>query len=208
MKRIYIASKKKFNFSKFDFNQLEEIKEKKIFLCYSIQFRELAEEVRKILGNRVVQFEQILGCSNPKLNKSVKALLLVGEGGFHSISLNYETGIKTYVFNEAGLKEVSKEEVSKLERREKGAYLNYLNSERVGILVSTKLGQNKIGRAINFKKNLKNKKGYLFIGNEINLKEFENFRLNSWINSSCPRIDLEDNRIINLTKLEDLNSRH
>ncbi|MCK4553158.1 diphthamide synthesis protein [Candidatus Pacearchaeota archaeon] len=48
---------------------------------------------------------------------------------------------------------------------------------------------------------MKNKKSYLFISNNINTSEFENFGLDSWVNTACPRLDMEDNRIVNISKL-------
>ena len=50
------------------------------------------------------------------------------------------------------------------------------------------------------KKKLK-KQSYLFICNNINTYEFENFGLDSWVNTACPRMDMEDNKIINIDKL-------
>ena len=48
---------------------------------------------------------------------------------------------------------------------------------------------------------IKNKGVYLFISNETNTKEFENFPdINSWINTACPRLDF-DNSVTNVGDL-------
>jgi 2-(3-amino-3-carboxypropyl)histidine synthase len=208
MKRVFIPTRKIFNLKKIDFSSLKKIKENKIALCYSIQFEELAKNIEKQFDKKIAQRVQVLGCSSPKFNKEIEAILIIGEGKFHPVSLSYTTGKKVYVFNEFGLKEINQLEISNLEKREKGAYLKYLNSKKVGIIISTKPGQQKMQRAIDFKKENKDKKNYLFITNEINVNEFENFKLNSWINSACPRIDLDNTSIINMSKIEKLNSRH
>jgi diphthamide biosynthesis enzyme Dph1/Dph2-like protein len=200
MKKLFIPTKKKFY--DVDLTKLSEIKETKIALAYSIQFEELAISIEKELEGKVVQKVQVLGCSSPTFDDSVEAILLIGEGKFHSVSLAYETGKKVYLFNESGLIEVSSEEVEKLEKREKGAYLRYLHSESVGIMISTKPGQQRMKRAIEFKENVSEKKSYLFLANELKINEFENFGLDSWVNTACPRMDLDEASVINITKVE------
>ena len=56
--------------------------------------------------------------------------------------------------------------------------------------------------ALKIKNNLKNKKSYLFIGNEINPREFENFSLSSWLNTACPRLDF-DFSVINIREIRE-----
>jgi diphthamide biosynthesis enzyme Dph1/Dph2-like protein len=58
---------------------------------------------------------------------------------------------------------------------------------------------------MNISKKLKNKKNYFFLSNEINVNEFENFDINSWINTACPRMDF-DSSVINISDLEKLNN--
>jgi len=105
---------------------------------------------------------------------------------------------------------ISEKEVQKMEQKEKGMYLKYLHSEKIGILVTNKPGQQRLKNALRYLKSLKEKKGYIFISNDLNTKEFENFQINCWVNTACPRMDLTDGEIINLEKLqrlEKLNSR-
>ena len=78
--------------------------------------------------------------------------------------------------------------------------MNFLNADKAGILVSTKPGQENLKEAIEFKKKTK-KKTYIFICNNINTSEFENFGLKAWVNTACPRLDMNDYRIVNLSQL-------
>jgi 2-(3-amino-3-carboxypropyl)histidine synthase len=78
------------------------------------------------------------------------------------------------------------------------SYLKFLNAEKIGILVSTKPGQENLKKALSLK--LKNKKSYLFLSNNIDIREFENFGINSWVNTACPRMDF-DSGVINLRNL-------
>jgi len=199
MKVLFVSAKK--IFGKVDFAALEKIKEDKISLCYSIQFEELAKEVKKRLNEKIVDEIQVLGCSSPIFSEKSKAILIIGEGEFHSVALAYESGLKVYVFNENGLKEIKEVQIEEMKKREKGAYLKYLNSKKIGVLVSTKPGQQRLARALDFKKSTKDKKIYIFVTNEINVNEFENFGIESWINSACPRMDLENKVLLNINSL-------
>lgn len=188
-------------------NFLDKLPEE-IALFYSIQFKEVAKEIFSKIGNkkRVTIFSQILGCSNPKIPKETKAILLIGNGRFHAISLAYESKLPVYLYDNGKFTEIFKEEISKLVSNEKAALLNYLSSDRIGILVSTKPGQERLKNALDFKDSLKIKKGYIFISNEINALEFENFSLKSYVNTACPRMDLVSPKIINLSRVKEIKS--
>src|SRR3989339_534122 len=89
-------------------------------------------------------------------------------------------------------------------KNQKASYVRYLSAKNIGILVSTKPGQENLKQALDFKNNLKDKKGYLFIANNLNTNEFENFNIDSWVNTACPRMDLNNNKIINLKYVNEL----
>ena len=194
------------------------IPEKTLALCYSNQFMEIAEKIYKKFKDRFVYKTQVLGCSNPKFPKEVEGILIIGQGKFHSVSLAYESRLPVYILEGEVIEKVGREEIEKLERKEKGAYLSYLNAKTIGILVSSKPGQARLDKALKFQKNLQGtlpghknlqagKKSYIFVGNDLNISEFENFGLDFWVNTACPRIDLTEGPLINLDKLEKLMKR-
>jgi diphthamide biosynthesis enzyme Dph1/Dph2-like protein len=189
-----------------------EINEKKILglnlpinivIAYSIQYKEVALKIKNILSkkNKILSTIQVLGCSSPKLPKETEAILLISSGKFHAVSLAATTNLPVYLFESSELKKISKEEIELFNKRKKVAYLKFLNEEKIGVLISTKPGQENLKKSLSLK--LKNKILYFFVANNINNKEFENFGINSWINTACPRLDF-DNSIINLTDLENL----
>ncbi|MCW8966905.1 MAG: diphthamide synthesis protein, partial [Candidatus Pacearchaeota archaeon] len=170
-------------------------------ICYSIQYKEIAEQIKKQIPN-LTAFLQVLGCSKPKFPKNTKAILLISDGKFHAISLAYESKLPVYLFSNNNLQKISKEDVSSLEKKQKGAYLKYLHSEKIGILVSTTPGQENLKKALEFAKSHKDKDSYLFIASNINTNEFENFpQIESWINTSCPRMDMNNASIINISQI-------
>jgi 2-(3-amino-3-carboxypropyl)histidine synthase len=206
MKTLFIPA---FSNAKADESEINRVSEKlprNIVLAYSIQYKDLAEEFRKKLSKKhnITAFMQVLGCSQLPIPKGTEALLLIGSGRFHAIALALETSLPIYIYNKE-LSQISEKEIEQLKNKKKTAYLKFLSSEKIGIIVSAKPGQENLERALKLKKQLKNKKSYLFIANEINTGEFENFRLNSWINTACPRLDM-DFPIMNLEDLKKLNS--
>ncbi|VVB82060.1 2-(3-amino-3-carboxypropyl)histidine synthase [uncultured archaeon] len=175
---------------------------KNLAIAYSIQYKEIATKIKEILSkkNNITSFIQVLGCSIPKFSKQTEAVLLISSGKFHGVSLALETNLPIYIWEGNELTKINNEEINQLRKRKKAAYLNFLNSEKIGIIVSTKPGQENLKKAISLKSNIKNKKSYLFISNEVNTKEFENFGINSWVNTACPRMDF-DSSIINMHSL-------
>jgi 2-(3-amino-3-carboxypropyl)histidine synthase len=171
-----------------------------IAIAYSIQYKEVAEKIRKILSqkHKITLVTQVLGCSSPKFSKETEAILLLSSGKFHAVSLAVETGIPVYILESDNIKKISKEEIDLLNKKKMASYMKFLNAEKIGILISTKPGQENLKKALSLK--LKNKKSYLFLSNNIDIREFENFGINSWVNTACPRLDF-DSSVINLRNL-------
>jgi len=201
MKTIFIPAKSKATLNRAKIKELSKKLPKDLVITYSIQYQELAFEIKKILANHnILKIIQVLGCSQPKFPKNTKAVLLIGSGRFHAVSLAYETKLPIYILEKNQLTKISEKDIELYKRKNKASYLKFLNAENVGILISTKPGQENLQRALNLKKKLK-KNSYLFISNAINIHEFENFGLDCWVNTACPRLDM-DSHVININKLK------
>jgi diphthamide biosynthesis enzyme Dph1/Dph2-like protein len=205
MKVLFFPTKTKFEL---DEEKIKEFPEKgKIFLAYSIQYKEIAEKIKSILKNEITGFSQILGCSKLKIPKETKAIILVSSGRFHAVSLAYETSKDVYLFEHNNFIKINEKEIEQIRNKKKASYSNFLNSEKIGILISTKPGQEKLNQALKIKerinKKFPEKKVYLFLSNNIDFNEFENFDIQSWVNSACPRLDFDDsnNNMINISEL-------
>ncbi|NMB66829.1 hypothetical protein GYA25_02115 [Candidatus Woesearchaeota archaeon] len=208
MKVLFFPTKIKF---KLDEEKIKEFPEKgKIFLVYSIQYKEIAEKIKSLLKNEITGFSQVLGCSKIKIPKETKAIILVSSGRFHAVSLAYETSKDVYLFEHNNFIKINEKEIEQIRNKKKASYSNFLNSEKIGILISTKPGQEKLSQALKIKEIINQKfpekKVYLFLSNNIDFKEFENFDIQSWVNSACPRLDFDDsnNKMINISELFDL----
>lgn len=202
MKKIFIPLIESFEIKKEILEKINNELPKEIAIFYTIQYENIAKEIlKKIKNKKITKFSQVLGCSNPKIPNNTNAILLIGEAEFHSHSLAYESKKNIYLLERGNLKKIEKQEIENLEKKERNAFANFLNQDEIGIIISTKPGQARLKRALELKNKIKNKKVYFFLANEINTKEFENFGLKSWVNTACPRMDLEDNRIININSI-------
>jgi len=203
MKTLFIPTKIKSEVNKSKILEISKKLPKNLAIVYSIQYKDIADEIKKILSkkHKITQFIQILGCSKPKFPKETKSILLISSGRFHAISLASKNKIPVYILESNKLKKISKEQIDSMKRKNKASYVKFLNAQKIGILISTKPGQENFKKAIILKNKLKNKDSYLFISNEINSREFENFpEIQSWINTACPRLDF-DSSIINIDKI-------
>jgi len=199
MKTLFIPAKSKAKINTKKVLELVKKLPKNIAITYSIQFKEIASKIKDILKDKkITSFTQVLGCSKPQF-KDTDAILLIGSGKFHAISLAYETKLPVFILSRDSLEQISKQDIELIEKKHKAAYLKYLHSNKIGVIVSTKPGQNRLKQALKLSKN-KDKKHYVFLTNNINRNEFENFDIDSWVNTACPRLDM-DSSVINIDKL-------
>jgi diphthamide biosynthesis enzyme Dph1/Dph2-like protein len=218
MKQLFIPAKVK---SEINTKKISELNlPKSIAIAYSIQYKEIASQIQKILSkkHKITDFVQILGCSKPKFSKDTKAILLISSGKFHAVSLAVESNLPVYILGSGKLIKISEDEqfrggkvsdmqarlraeIDSFRKRKKVSYMKFLNADKIGILISTKPGQENLQKALALKSKIKKKDVYLFISNDINTKEFENFPdIKSWVNTACPRLDF-DNSVINSSDL-------
>lgn len=220
MKTLFIPAKIKSKVNKKKIKSLSRKLPKNIAIAYSVQYKDIAFEIKKLLSNNITKITQVLGCSKPSFPKNTQAIILIGSGRFHALSLACETrllgsdkikdinndfrvaeqNLPIYILEKNKLSKIPESEIESLKKIKKGSYLKFLNAQKIGILISTKPGQENLKKAIDLSKKIKDKKSYLFIGNNINVSEFENFGLESWVNIACPRLDM-DFPIINMQEL-------
>lgn len=198
MEKIFIPaySKEKFALKLKDFLKLP----RQIALVYSIQYYKQALNLKAFLEKnkfKISKFSQTLGCLNQSFLKDTKAVLLIGSGRFHAVSLAIESSLPIYIYEAGKIEKISEKEIKELKSKKKVAYMHFLSSNNIGILVSNKPGQQKLEEALEIKCSLeskfKNKKFFIFLSNNINTSEFENFGIASWINTACPRLDFDYN---------------
>lgn len=195
---------------------LKEKNFKQLFLFSAIQFntKKIEEQlkrngikVKKAKAKRTLKKGQILGCDcyedsfDKQIFQEEGEILYVGDGLFHPLALliaqkeNFRKRI--FIFNpiRKELKTLEEREIEDIKKRLIRNLRFYLNSEKVGLIVSTKFGQQYLNSVIKLKKELekKGKKVFIFVCDFLDFKDLENFPfIKCWVNSACPRIGFDD----------------
>ena len=135
----------------------------KIGLVTTVQFIGQIKEVKSILekkdkkvflgkGKHTAYQGQVLGCDVDaaiSIEKKVDAFLYIGSGLFHPIAISLKTKKDVFTFNPLTNKfdKVDKKEVEKINKRKKGALIKFLSSKEIGVIVTTKPGQEQLKEA-------------------------------------------------------------
>ena len=179
---------------------------KNLYLVYTIQYKKYAQKIKEIISSRsdfeIKGFTQVLGCAN--LKTDADAILLIGSGRFHAVEMALMAGKEVYILEADSLNKITKQEIEELQKNRKIQLTKFYASDRIGIIVSLKPGQCNMKQALEFAEKLKEKgkQPYIFVENFIDIKEFENFPIDSWINTACPGLEL-DNGMLNLRDLDE-----
>jgi diphthamide biosynthesis enzyme Dph1/Dph2-like protein len=203
MKLLYIEAKQKNINIKLNKTEIKKLP-KKLILVYSIQYKDLAILYRKELEKnkiKIENFQQVLGCSKVS-NKNNLPILLIGTGRFHAQNL-YLQASEVFILEGSKIIKINKKEIDDLKNKKRTALIKFLGANNIGILVSTKPGQENLNKAIELKKNLEenNKKAYIFIANNLDISQFENFTIDSWVNTACAGLAMDNPNIINIEDL-------
>jgi len=179
---------------------------KELFIAYSIQYKALASDVKAYLStkkHKIQGFKQVLGCS--KL-KTKAPLLLIGSGRFHALGLALQNEVPIYIYNNNQIETIDKKQIELLKKRKQAALSKFLMANKIGILVSTKPGQDrkKDAEALKKKLELKGKNVYFFVSNNLNLSDLENFFIDSWVNTACPGLAYDTPKLINIDDLSSI----
>jgi len=149
---------------------------------------------------------QVLGCNASeaeKIKNQVDQWLFVGSGEFHPVQVQLKTDQPVWLWNPVTkeLGELPKERVESWRKRKQGQLNKFLHAKRVGIIVSTKIGQKNLMRAFDLQKK-QDKEYYIFACDEMDMAEFENFNfVEFWVNTACPRIP---DQAVNMINIDDL----
>ena len=202
MKIMMVESryKGKINLSNLDASALP----KNCGLATTVQFLEFVDEIKELLeknGKTIFvdkikqKYEgQLLGCDGgaaEKVKAKGDAFLYIGTGIFHplGITLNSDKDVFCYDPVNAVLSKIDKEQIERYNKKRKGAYLKFMEAKEIGILVSLKPGQNNFRKAVELKKQLKDKNCYIFAFDTLDFNQVENFPfIQCWVNTACNRI--------------------
>lgn len=194
---------------------LKKEKIKSIDLFASVQFSDLDNFIKELKdlkikvnstkAKRTDKPLQILGCDcypdSFKDNLKSDIILYVGDGLFHPKALVLATKKNVTIFDPISdnVRVLTKKDLEKELMIKKRNLMKYLNSKKLGILVTIKPGQQYFLSAKRLKENLEKegKKVYIFINDNLDPKNYENYPfIDCWVNTACPRIGTDD--IVNI----------
>ena len=125
------------------------------------------------------------------------ALLYVGDGLFHPKALLLSQLKEIILWDPIAQKMsiIDQKDVQKQLDRSKANLKKFIAAQNIGIMVSTKPGQQYLKAAQELKKKLaeQGKKSYIFIEDTLKINQFENYNfIEAWVNTACPRIGTDD----------------
>jgi diphthamide biosynthesis enzyme Dph1/Dph2-like protein len=209
MKTLFVRAVKKLDFSEEKLAELVKTLPREIHMTYSIQYANLATYVKKEVekaGIKVDKFLQILGCR--ALGVQELPILHIGSGKFHATNPNlFRISKNIILFDGYAITRVDPKYMEEAERTRKAKISRFFSAQNLGFLVSNKYGQQDLKKALDYASSHKERNIYLFLCNNINVREFENFPIDFWVNTACPRIEEDSKDIISLdriTKMKDL----
>ncbi len=179
---------------------------KDLALFTAVQFFDSLNIIKKQLEDNGIKIKllkgkhskykgQLLGCDVD--NFSANNFLYIGDGQFHPMALLLKNEKPVFVYNPFTKKliEFDKKDCEKIKKKRKGALVKFLSSKEIGILVTTKSGQNRLKDAqkLEIKLQKKGKNAYILISDTINFSQLENFPfIECFVNTACPRIAYDD----------------
>jgi 2-(3-amino-3-carboxypropyl)histidine synthase len=186
-----------------------EIKERRLALIATAQYAWKLEEVKRVLdergyevelktGKRVTMPGQVLGCNYSVLrNSKAEAILFVGDGLFHPVGAAIYTGKKVYRFSPLSneFEEIRYDDFMRKRMLEIARVMDV--KKKGAIIVSSKLGQKRIGIAERLKRRAA-KAGKLLdiiMMDEITPVKLSNFPYGYYVNTACPRISYDDAKL-------------
>lgn len=196
MKMLFLTAKSKASITEL----LPKLQfEGRLGLLTTVQHLHLLLEAKKALKGSVLG-GQVLGCdvSNAvKIAKKVDAFLFIGSGNFHPVQVAIKTGKRVLILDPiaGNVSEVTPLDIEARKRKITAGYAIFLNADRIGILVSSKKGQNRMKEAEALKKELmkQGKKAFIFVFDTLDFSQLENFPdIECWVNTACLRMAIED----------------
>jgi len=159
------------------------------------------EEIESKIGEPGARAEypgQILGCdwgSSDSVADEVDGFIYIGTGEFHPMGVALSTGSPVIAVNPvANNFERFDLDMDDFFQKRWALISSVQDAESIGVLVSTKEGQNRKGLAEELKVELEDEgyDAYILVFDDIIPSSLEDFQLDAFVNTACPRISFSD----------------
>lgn len=195
---------------------------KKIILFTTVQFIHQYDNLKRQLtdsGIEVITVRpkhawnkgQILGCSVEDWSKyEVDGFAYIGDGLFHPTAILFRNDKPVHIYDPKIKKSkiISKEEISSILKKRKGALLTFYTAKKIGVLITTKYGQNR--EVAKLEQLYPDKEFFYLLGDTIDFDSLEDFPfIECYINTACPRIMDDHGKlprpVLNIADLDKVN---
>jgi len=160
-----------------------------------MQLTKAGKKVLLLKTRHTITPGHILGCNIQEFKEMFDAFLFVGDGQFHPIALAIKNTQPVYIYNPHSKKltKLDNLEIKKYQNRLNAAKAAFARAIHVGVLVSTKHGQNQLSRAKKLEKKYPDKEFYFLVFNTLDYSQLENFPyIEFFVNTACARIPYDD----------------
>jgi 2-(3-amino-3-carboxypropyl)histidine synthase len=150
---------------------------------------------------RITQGGQVLGCdfsAATSITNLADSLLFIGSGSFHPLGLMLSTNKPVIVFDPY-TSQIRTEELNELRdivlKQRHGAIARARDARLFGIIIGTKIGQQRIELAYELREklNLKQKKSWVLVSDHLTPSHLEGYRdVDCFVSTACPRIAIDD----------------
>jgi 2-(3-amino-3-carboxypropyl)histidine synthase len=148
------------------------------------------EPVFRTAGGRTPEPGQVLGCTFEAARiPGVSEILFVGTGVFHPMGVQLATGAHVVALDPLS-GQVIEVDAGKFLRKRHALIEKARSARHIGIIVSTKPGQNRYRLAQHLLS--LSDRAYLVFMNEVSADELLNLGFGAYVNTACPRLAYDD----------------
>mgnify|MGYP005838932437 CR=1 FL=1 len=159
------------------------------------QLEKAGKEVLLEKPRHTIYKGQLLGCDTEHLEGKFDAFLYIGDGMFHPEALIVKNEQPVHVYNPVEDKYtlLTYKDAEQIRKRMQAAKTKFLMSKNIGVLVTTKPGQNKLAYFMKVKDRYPDKNFYFLVNNNIEFDRLNDFPfIECFVNTACERIAYDD----------------
>ena len=192
----------------------ENVRERSINLVTTAQHIDFIYDIKRNLekygfyvhigrgDERISRPGLVLGCNfSSAQDGDADSIIFVGTGDFHPIGLSLSTSKRVYALDPILMKLKTPEEIAQkgeeLLKKRYSLLSASIDAERIGIIVSSKIGQKRMNIAIRVKEKAEDagKQAHILVMDRVEphlLKDFGKF--DCFVSTACPRIAIDDSK--------------
>ncbi|MBR9702986.1 hypothetical protein GOV10_03045, partial [Candidatus Woesearchaeota archaeon] len=142
---------------------------------------------------------QILGCSIEDWSSTgVEGFVYVGDGMFHPKAILFQNEQTVYKYDPKSEEQetITQEALGDLLKRKKGALVTFHTAKNVGVLITSKYGQERLQESLELEKEYPEKTFYYLLADTFDFGALEDFPfLEVYVNTACPRVMDDYNKL-------------